>query len=279
MPMLKLVVCIKQVPMVSELPWDPKTGTLQRELAEGMMNPACRAALDAALRLREAAGAGEITAVTMGPPAAEEVLREAIALGADRGVLLTDRRMAGGDTAATSCTLARAIEMACPGFDLVLCGAATSDSETAQVGPQLAEELAIPGVAYVDEIEVTGRMARMRRIADSFLETLEMDLPGLITVTTGVHATRYVPLGGIQAAFAAADIKAYDAASLGLDPERIGAKGSATRILNVYSPATRKDNIVLTGTPRGIVEQLFDGFEDRIGGAIGRDLGADKKGS
>ena len=279
MPMLKLVVCIKQVPMVSELPWDPKTGTLQRELAEGMMNPACRAALDAALRLREAAGAGEITVVTMGPPAAEEVLREAIALGADRGVLLTDRRMAGGDTAVTSYTLARAIEAACPGFDLVLCGAATSDSETAQVGPQLAEELAIPGVAYVDEIEVAGRVARMRRIADSFLETLEMDLPGLITVTTGVHATRYVPLGGIQAAFAAADIATFDAASLGLDSERIGAKGSATRILNVYSPATRKDNIVLTGTPRGIVEQLFEGFEDRIGGAIGRDLRADKKGS
>lgn len=279
MSMLKLVVCIKQVPMVSELPWDPKTGTLQRELAEGMMNPACRAALDAALRLREAAGAGEIAVVTMGPPAAEEVLREAIALGADRGVLLTDRRMAGGDTAVTSYTLARAIEMACPGFDMVLCGAATSDSETAQVGPQLAEELAIPGVAYVDEIEVVGRMARMRRIADSFLETLEMDLPGLITVTTGVHATRYAPLGGIQAAFAAADIKVYDAASLGLDPERIGAKGSATRILNVYSPATRKDNIVLTGTPRGIVEQLFERFEDRIGGAIRRDLRADKKGS
>lgn len=279
MPMLKLVVCIKQVPMVSELPWDPKTGTLQRELAEGMMNPACRAALDAALRLREAAGAGEIAVVTMGPPAAEEVLREAIALGADRGVLLTDRRMAGGDTAVTSYTLARAIEAACPGFDMVLCGAATSDSETAQVGPQLAEELAIPGVACVDEIEVAGRTARMRRIADGFLETLEMDLPGLITVTTGVHATRYVPLGGIQAAFAAADIKTYDAASLGLDPERIGAKGSATRILNVYSPATRKDNIVLTGTPRGIVEQLFERFEDRIGGAIRRDLRADKKGS
>ena len=95
--MLKLVVCIKQVPMVSELPWDSRTGTLQRDLAEGMMNPACRSALDAALRIREAQG-GEITAVTMGPPMAEEILREAVALGADRGVQLTDRTMAGADT-------------------------------------------------------------------------------------------------------------------------------------------------------------------------------------
>jgi len=277
--MLKIVVCLKQVPMVSELPWDPKTGTLKRELAEGMMNPACRAALDAALRLREAAGAGEITVITMGPPTAEEVLREAIALGADRGVLLTDRPMAGGDTAVTSFTLARAIKTDCPGFDLVLCGAATSDSETAQVGPQLAEELAIPGVAYVDEIEVTGRMARMRRIADRFLETLEMDLPGLITITAGVHAPRYAPLGGLQAAFTEADIVHYNAASLGLDPEKIGAKGSATKILNVYSPTSKKDNLFLTGTPKGIVEQLFERFEDRIGGAIRKDLRSDKRGS
>jgi electron transfer flavoprotein beta subunit len=279
MPMLKLVVCIKQVPMVSELPWDPKTGTLKRDLAEGMMNPACRAALEAALRIREAAGTGEIVVITMGPPAAEEVLREAIALGADRGVLLTDRRMAGGDTAATSYTLARAIERACPDFDLVLCGATTSDSETAQVGPQLAEDLAIPGVAYVEEIEVAGRTATMRRIADNFLETLEMDLPGLITLTTGVHAPRYVPLGGLQAAFTAADITTYDAAALALDPERIGAKGSATKILNVYTPTARKDNIVLTGTPKGIVTQLFERFEDKIGGAIRKDLRSDKRGS
>jgi len=274
--MVKMVVCIKQVPLVSELPWDPKTGTLQRDLAEGMMNPACRAALDAALRIREAEG-GEIAAITMGPPMAEEVLLEAIALGADRGVLLTDRRMAGGDTFATSYTLARAIEKACAGFDLVLCGFSTSDSETAQVGPQLAEELDIPGVAYVDEIAVSGRTVRMQRISDNFLETLEMALPGLITVSTGVHAPRYVPLGGLQAAFSTTRIETFDAEALGLDPGRLGAKGSATRILNVTSPMAGKKNIVLTGTPKRIVEQLIEQFDDKIGGAIGKDLKVDKK--
>ena len=273
--MVQMVVCIKQVPMVSELPWDPATGTLQRDLAEGMMNPACRSALDAALRIKETGG-GEITAITMGPPMAEEVLREAIALGADRGVLLTDPKMAGADTSVTSHTLARAIEKACPGFDLVLCGCSTSDSETGQVGPQLAEELDIPGVAYVDEIEVSGRAVRMRRISDHFLETLEMDLPGIVTVTTGHYAPRHVPLGGLQAAFAEAHIVSLDAAAVGLDPEWIGAKGSATKIRNVYSPTAGKKNIVLTGAPKRIVEQLFERFDDKIGGAIGKDLKTDK---
>ena len=269
--MLNIVVCLKQVPMVSELPWDPATGTLRRELAEGMINPACRAALEAALRIREAQG-GEIAAMTMGPKMAEEVLREAIALGADRGVLLSDPKMAGADTSVTSFTLARAIEHTCPEFDLVLCGFATSDSETAQVGPQLAEELDIPGVGYADDISVSGRTVRMQRLADNFIETLEMDLPGLITVTSGAYVPRHVPMGGLQAAFDIADIVTLDAASLGLDPERIGVKGSATRIVNVTSPMAGKKNIVLTGTPKRIVDQLFERFDDKIGGAIGKDL-------
>jgi electron transfer flavoprotein beta subunit len=208
---------------------------------------------------------------------AEEVLREAIALGADRGVLLTDRKMSGADTSVTSHTLAQAIEKACPGFDLVLCGFSTSDSETAQVGPQLAEELDIPGVAYVDEIKVSGEAVRMRRISDRFLETLEMDLPGIVTVTTGRYAPRHVPLGGLQAAFSAAQIVSLDAAAVGLDPERIGAKGSATKIRNVFSPTAGKKNIVLTGAPKRVVEQLFERFDDKIGGAIGKDLKTDKK--
>jgi electron transfer flavoprotein beta subunit len=274
--MLKMVVCIKQVPMVSELPWDPATGTLQRDLAEGMINPACRSALEAAIRIKTDKG-GEITAITMGPPMAEEVLREAIALGADHGVLLTDRKMAGADTAVTSFTLARAIEKVSPGFDLVLCGASTSDSETAQVGPQLAEELAISGVAYVDEIEIRERTIRVQRISDYFLETLEMDLPSLITVTTGLHAPHHVPLGGLQAAFDEADIVSLAAEDLDLDPERIGLKGSATRIINVYSPTAAKKNLVLTGAPKRVVEQLFERFDDKIGGAIGKDLKTEKR--
>ena len=194
--MLNLVVCIKQVPMVSELPWNPKTGTLKRELAEGMMNPACAHALEAALQIRSRHG-GNITAITMGPPMAEEVLYEAMAVGADHGILLSDPAMAGGDTYATSYTLARTIEKQCPDFDLVLCGCFTSDSETAQVGPQLAEELDIPAAAYVEQLEINGRKVRMQRISDNFLEIMEMKLPGLVTIMDPVYAPRYPSLAGL----------------------------------------------------------------------------------
>ena len=269
--MLNLVVCIKQVPMVSELPWDSKTGTLKREVAEGMMNPACMHALEAALCLKRDHGA-VITAVTMGPPMAEEVLREALALGADYGLLLTDRAMAGADTLVTSRTLATAIGKRVPDFDLILCGCATSDSETAQVGPQMAEELDIPGVAYVEDLAYGGGALRMKRLCDDFLETLEMDLPGLVTLTTGAYAPRYTAMAGLENAFDRADIEILTAESIGLSADSLGMAASPTRILDVYSPTTGKDNLVLKGTPKRIVEDLLARFEDRIIGAMGKDL-------
>jgi len=269
--MLKLVVCIKQVPMVSELPWDSRTGTLRRELAEGMISPACRHALEAALQLKSEHSA-HITAITMGPPMAEEVLREAVGAGVDRGVLLTDRCMAGADTFVTAFTLAHAIEKTCPDFDLILCGCYTSDSETAQVGPQLAEELDVPGVAYVEDIDLNDHVLRMQRSADEFLETLEMDLPGLVTVTTRSYSPRYIPLSGLEDAFDAADIQVMNADILGLSPNALGMRASPTRILDVYSPTAEKKNIVLKGSAKKVVDQLFETFDDKISGAMGKDL-------
>ncbi len=269
--MLKLVTCIKQVPMVSELPWDAKTGTLKRELAEGMMNPACKHALEAALLLKNRHGA-HITAISMGPPMAEEVLREAVAMGADRGILLSDYPMAGADTLSTSYTLARAIEKECPDFDLILSGCYTNDSETAQVGPQLLEELNIPGATFVDQFEIKGNTIRMNRTVDEYLEILEMDLPGLITVSTHQYNPRYASLSGVEDAFNRADITRLGIDDLGIEPEMTGIKGSATRILDVYSPTTEKKNDVITGSPKQIVEELFAKYDDKIGSAIGKDL-------
>lgn len=273
--MLKMIVCIKQVPMVSELPWDPKTGTLTREAAEGMMNPACKSAMEAALRLKEAHN-GHITAITMGPPMAMEILHEALAMGADRCLMLSDPRMAGADTLVTSYTLARAIEIFCPDYDLILCGCHTSDSETAQVGPQIAEELDIPSAAYVEDLCVKGRTVRIERISDHFLETLEMDLPGLITVTTGHFTPRYIPIGGLQDAFNEPNILTVGARDLGLDEAAIGLKGSPTKILEVFSSTAGKKNVVLTGAPKKIVEELFKRFDDTIGSVIRKDLKAVK---
>jgi len=274
--MLKLVVCVKQVPMVSELPWDSKTGTLRRDLAEGMINPACSHALEAALQIKEKHG-GHITVFTMGPPMAEEVLFEAVALGADKGVLLTDARMAGADTFITSYILSRAIKKVCPDFDLILCGCYTSDSETAQVGPQLAEELNIPGVAYVEHLDIQDRTVRMQRLTDNFLETLEMDLPGLITITTQQYIPRYAALSGLQDAFERKKIIRLTAKKIGLDPEMSGLNSSPTQIVDVYSPIMDKKNIVLKGTAKKIVGQIFEKFDDKIGGAIGKDLKVGKE--
>lgn len=257
--------------MVSELPWDSKKGTLKRELAEGIMNPACKHALEAGLLLKNQYEA-DITVLTMGPPMAEEVLREAIAMGADRGVLLSDPQMAGADTLATTYTLARVIEKECKDFDLILCGCNTTDSETAQVGPQLIEELDIPGVTYIDQFQLKENTLQMKRTVDGFLETLEMDLPGLITLSTEHYTPRYPSMTGLQDAFSEHQIKKLGITDLEIDPELIGTKGSATRILDVYTPNTDKENIVLSGSPRKIVEDLFEKFDDKIGGAIGKDL-------
>ncbi len=275
--MVKMIVCMKQVPMASDLPWDAKSGTLRRDLAEGMMNPACKHALEAALTIKQHCG-GQITAVSMGPPMSEEILREAIALGADRCLMLSDKAMAGADTNVTSSILARAIEIFCADFDLILTGCHTTDSETAQVGPQLAEELRIPVITYADELEVKGRTVKIRRVSDNFLETLEADLPCLVTVNTHAFAPRYVALSGLQDAFGEANILTVSASDLGLDPEAIGTKGSPTKILDVYAPRAEKQNIVLKGAPKKIVEDLFERFDTMIGGIIRKDIKREGRG-
>jgi electron transfer flavoprotein beta subunit len=240
-----------------------------------MINPACKHALEAALRLKQKHG-GEITVFTMGPPMAEESLHEALAMGADSGILLTDKSMAGADTFITSFTLAKAISRQCPDFDLVLCGCYTSDSETAQVGPQLAVELDVPGVANVHYLELSGKKIKVKRIADNFLETFELDLPGLVTITTNEFQPRFVPLEGLQDSFDRANIFFLKADDLGISPEKLGINASPTKILNVYSPTARKKNIILKGTPKKIVMELLDRFDDKIGGAIGKDIKAEK---
>jgi len=257
--------------MVSDLPWNSKTGTLKREIAEGMMNPACKHALEAALQIKQKTDS-KLTVISMGPPQAEEILREALALGADKGILLSDKRLAGSDTLITSHALAKTIEKKCSTVDLILCGCQTSDSETAQVGPQIAEELDIPCVAYVDRIECKKNIVIISRVIDGFVETLEMDLPGLVTITTSHHLPRFVSLKGIQNAFQSIDIEQITIEDIGLAKDFNGAKSSPTQIIHVYSPTTQKNNVVLEGSPRQVVEQLLDRFGDKISSVIEKDI-------
>jgi len=273
--MLKLIVCLKQVPIVTELPWDEQAGTLRRDLASGMMNLACLHALEAALQIKEQYSA-DILAITMGPPAAEEVVREAIALGADRGIHLCDRIFAGSDTYATSWMLARTIKQECPDYDLILCGSYTSDSETAQVGPQLAEELDLPAAAYIEKLEIHGRTLRVRRLVDNFRETLEMEFPALVTVSLEKYKPRYAGLSGLEAAFDTGNIDRLNAADVGINKSAIETDGSRTKVRKVFLRKANKENILLTGTAANVVGDFLSKYESKISWAIGKDIEEDR---
>lgn len=274
--MLNIVVCIKQVPMVTELPWDEKSGTLRRDLAAGMMNPACKHAVEAALQIKETHIAF-VTVVTMGPPAAEEVLREALAMGADRGILICDRMLAGSDTYATSFILASAIRKEIPNVDLILCGAYTSDSETAQVGPQLTEELNLPAVAYAERLEVTNRTMRVRRLVDKFRETLEMEFPALITVSMEQYKPRYASLGGLNRAFTERFIVTLSAEELGITQADLAEHGSRTRVRKVFIRKTQKENVVITGAAANAVSEFLDRYESSLSAVVGKSIEARKR--
>ncbi len=266
--------------MVSELPWDSKTGTLKREMAQGMMDPASASALEAALQIRETQQNAKISAIAMGPPMAREILHQAQALGVDEAFLLTDRKMAGADTFLTSYILAQCVQQISPDFDLILCGAQSSDSETAQVGPQLAETLDIPCVGFARTIDMegsgsgsgSGAMVRVSRHVDDFMEELEMDLPGLLTVDHGAFAPRYLPLEGIQQAFESPVIQVLDVKKLGIPDQFNALKDSPTRIIDVYSPTAQKENRVLKGAVKTSLEELFKDYGKIISGAMGKDL-------
>jgi electron transfer flavoprotein beta subunit len=203
---------------------------------------------------------------------AEEVLYEAKALGADAGILLTDRKMAGADTYLTSYILGELIRTELADFQLIVCGSQTSDSETGQVGPQLAEELGIPDIGYARRVTIKDGFVEVERHVDDYFEVLEMNLPGLVTIDLSAYKPRYATLEGLQTAFESTDIRIVDANALGLDPAFNALKDSPTRIIDVYSPTARKENRVLKGAAKKIVDELFGEYGKIISGAMGKDL-------
>lgn len=257
--------------MVSQLPWDSKTRTLKRDLAPGMMDPASRRALEAALMLKEAMNAS-ITVISMGPPMAEEILHQAIALGADHGILLTDPAMAGADTYLTSQILSTCIEKYCQSVDLVLCGLQTSDSETGQVGPQLAEGLNFPSIGYGSEISIKEKVLEVERYVDGFRERLQTRLPALVTIDPHAYEPRYLPLSGIETAFEDSKIDILSCRDLDMNEPFNAIKESPTQIIDVYSPVTEKENHILKGPVKQVVDQLFEGYGNIISGVMEKDL-------
>ena len=257
---MNVVVCLKQVPGITEVKIDPETNTLIREGIKNIVNPFDTYALEEGVRIKERYG-GKVTTVTMGPPQAEEVLREAISLGADEAILLSDSAFAGADTLATAYTLATAINKI-QEYDLIICGRQTVDGDTGQVGPELAEMLEMPFVAYVSKVEeIESDHMRIQRMVEDGHETIETLLPAVITVVKEINVPRLPSLRGLAKAKSAA-IPIWTATELGVDENTVGLPGSATKVIKVFFPQRVHRGEILQGELESQVESLLNNLRE-----------------
>jgi electron transfer flavoprotein beta subunit len=253
---MKIIVCVKQVPDAKDVRLDPVTNTLAREGVQSIMNPYDQHALEEAVRLKENHG-GEVVVMTMGPPQAEGMLREAISCGADQAVLVSDRSFAGADTWATSYTLEHALKKI-GSFDLILCGKQAIDGDTAQVGPGLATRLGIPYLTCIQKVlegKETGLI--VERMMDDGYDLVAVDYPALLTVVKDINEPRVPSLRGKMKA-KKAEIVRLSAEDIGADPACIGLPGSPTKVVNVFPPEARGERSVLTGTLDEQLDQLVE---------------------
>jgi electron transfer flavoprotein beta subunit len=257
---MNIVVCLKQVPGTTQVKIDPETNNLIRDGIENIINPLDAYAIEEAVRLRERFG-GKVTAISMGPPQTETALREAISLGVDEGILLSDPAFAGADTWATSYTLSVAVRKL-EQTDLVICGRQTLDGDTGHVGPQLAEILAQPFVAYVSGIEeVADGGMRVRRMVEDGYEIIESPLPAVITVVKEINTPRLPSLRGI-ARSKSATIPIWGARELNVDPGKVGMSGSFTQVIRIYTPERVGKGEIFQGAPESQVACLIDRLQD-----------------
>ena len=257
---MKIVVCIKQVPDTKGGVVFNPDGTLNRAAMLTIMNPDDKAGLEAAIRLKEQYG-GEVTALTMGLPKADDVLREAMAMGADNGVLVTDRVLGGADTWATSTTIAGALRNL--DFDLVITGRQAIDGDTAQVGPQIAEHLGLPVISYAEDIKVEGDYVIVKRQFDDRYHELKAKMPCLITALSELNEPRYMTPGGIFDAYDK-EVTVWGRADLKdvLD-ENLGLKGSPTKIAKASDKVRKGAGEKVTLDPMESVNYIMSKLEEK----------------
>lgn len=258
--MLKLLVCVKQVPDVDLMRMDPETGNLIREGVPAILNPLDKNALSAAMKVKEDCGA-EVTLITMGPPAAEAVLRECLAVGADRAILVSDRAFGNADTLATSYSIVSVANMV-DKFDVIFCGKETLDGATGQMGSQLAERFdaaQITSASLIKSIDENARTLVVERELETGVETLEVTMPCLLTMEKTHYPVRNPSLKGKMAAKKAQvmTITANDVP--GLDRGRIGDPGSPTKVLRTFPPVMPEPGVILDeGSVAATVSKLFE---------------------
>ncbi len=254
---MRIIACIKQVPDTTSVEIDEETGSLKREGVESKINIYDLYALKTAFEIREKTGA-TVTALSMGPPQAQQAIREALLLGADDGYLISDRRFAGSDVLATSYTLSQAVQCI-GGCDLIICGKQTTDGDTAQVGPALAEHLGIPHAAWVSRIlEADGQGLLLEQDLTDNLLRVKIEYPCLITVekSAGVPG---LPSYLRKRQFADVDIKVLRLADFSdQDPARYGADGSPTQVENIFPPEENTEKVMLEGTAEQLAADIWD---------------------
>ena len=256
---MKIVVCIKQVPDTTEVKLDPKTNTLIREGVPSIINPDDKAGLEAALRLREQVG-GTVTVLCMGPQQADVALREALAMGCDEAVLLSAREFGGSDTWATASIIAAGLTKI--GFDIVITGRQAIDGDTAQVGPQIAEQLNIPQVSYAEELYNEGEYMIIKQHFDDRFNTIKVKIPCLITALGELATPRYMTVGGIVDAYEKEiSILGFQDLQDLLNPDFIGLKGSPTNVVKSFTKqakgkGTKLADLTADEAVAAIVEKL-----------------------
>ncbi len=257
---MKIIVCIKQVPDTNEVRIDPVKGTLIREGVPSIINPDDRNALEEALKIKDECEGVEVVVLSMGPPQAEVALVEAIAMGADEAILLSDRAFAGSDTWATSTALtAGGIKAIGGDYDIIFCGRQAIDGDTAQVGPQIAEHLGIPQITYVKELKLEGKKVKAKRALEDGYFVIEAELPVLITAIKELNEPRYPSIrGGIYEGFKGDRIKILSAKDINVDEKNIGLDGSPTQVNKSFTPPGRGgESEIIEGSPKEQARELI----------------------
>lgn len=231
---MKIIVCIKQVPDTTDVKLDPKTGTLIREGIPSIINHDDKNALEEALRLKDQTPGAEVIVMTMGPAQADVALREALAMGADSAILISDRAFAGSDTWATSLILKAAVNKIAD-YDIIFCGRQAIDGDTAQVGPQLAEKLGIPQVTYVQKLDIKDNKVICQRALEDGYQVISSNMPVVLTAIKELNEPRYASVGGIFDAYEK-KITIWTLADLDVDPKKAGLNGSPTNVAKTFTP-------------------------------------------
>lgn len=261
---MKIVVCVKQVPDTTEVKLDPKTNTLIREGVPSIINPDDKAGIEAALRLKEKVAGSTITIVSMGPPQADVALREALAMGCDDAILVSDRAFGGADTWATSSTIAAALKKL--DYDVIIAGRQAIDGDTAQVGPQIAEHLGIPQVSYAEDVDVEGDKLIVQRQFEDRYHIVEVQTPCLITTLSEAANPRYMTVGGIFDAYREKEVKVWTLEDIKdtVDVSNLGLKGSPTRVKKSFTKEAKgKGEIIKDVSADEAVEAIVTKLKEK----------------